>query len=267
MKPASVIFACGLSAWLVFRVARALGVDVRQGRPRRSTLRSMLRFGVFMAVNGLAGVLMLQVQTWLIAALLGAAAVTIFSTAIQITSKINGLMSAMFEPVMPVAAAMTGARDPGSLRALRSAYNKAMGASVLLSVTGAAVLFAIAPALMAFWLRSGIDSQVAAVIRILCVGLAVNGATPVAYHLMNGLGRPEINTAFMVAGIVLFYGILAALWMTGALDLVRFSAATSATLLLNGIAYLAYAELVVWRRLLGGIVGSGQNEGTRGIGQ
>jgi O-antigen/teichoic acid export membrane protein len=212
----------------------------------------MLRFGVFMAVNGVAGVLMLQVQTWLIAALLGAAAVTIFSTAVQITSKINGLMNAMFEPVMPVAAAMMGARDPVQLEALRAAYNKAMGASVLLSFTGAAVLYAIAPPLMAFWLRSGIDSQVAAVIRILCIGLVVNGATPVAYHLMNGLGRPETNTAFMVAGIALFYGILGALWRTGNLDLARFAAATSATLFLNGLAYLAYAEFVVWRRLLDG---------------
>jgi O-antigen/teichoic acid export membrane protein len=247
---AVTVAACILSAWLAWRVARGVGVDLLAGRARRGTLRSMLRFGVFMAVNGMAGVLMLQVQTWLIAALLGAVAVTVFSTALQISSKINGLMNAMFEPVMPVAAAMMGARDPVRLGTLRAAYNKAMGASVALSVSAAVALYAIAPLLMAFWLRSAIDGQVATVVRILCIGLAVNGATPVAYHLMNGLGRPETNTAFMVAGIVLFYGVLGAFWASGSLDLPRFAAAMSGTLFLNGLAYLAYAEFVVWRRLL-----------------
>jgi O-antigen/teichoic acid export membrane protein len=238
-----------LSAGLVWRTGRETGIDLLRARPRRSTLRGLLRFGVFMAVNGVAGVLMQQVQTWIIAAFLGAGAVTVFSTALQVTTKINGLMGAMFEPMMPVAAALTGRPTPAGLRALRVAYNKAMAASVVLSTGGAAVLYLVSPWLISLWLRSSIDGQVTAIIRILCVGLAVNGVTPIAFHLVNGIGRPGTNTAFMVAGIVLFYGILAGAWASG-LTVEKFAMALSVTFVLNGAAYLAFSELVVWRRWL-----------------
>jgi hypothetical protein len=81
------------------------------------------------------------------------------------------------------------------------------------------------------------------------VGLAVNGVTPIAFHLVNGIGRPGTNTAFMVAGIVLFYGILAGAWASG-LTVEKFAMALSVTFVLNGAAYLAFSELVVWRRWL-----------------
>lgn len=246
---AGSLFMCVLSGWLAFRLGRAQGLDLHRGRPGRAALRGLLQFGVFMAINGVAGVFMLQVQTWLIAAMLGASAVTIFSTALQITSKINGLMGTMFEPLMPVAASIAAARTRDGLRSLRAAYDKAMVLSLVLALAAGATLYAFSPWFIGIWLRSSIDAQVVEVIRILCLGLAVNGATPVPYHLMNGMGRPEINTAFMVAGIVLFYGILAALW-TGGLSLNRFALAMSSTFVLNGIAFLVFAELVVWRKWL-----------------
>ena len=247
---AATLAVCGVAGALVWRTARETGLDLGRGRPRASALRALLRFGLFMAVNGVAGVLMLQVQTWIIAACLGAGAVTVFSTALQVTTKINGLMGAMFEPMMPVAAALTGRPTREALRALRAAYAKAMAASLVLSAGGAAALYVLAPWLMRIWLRSSIDGEVSLIIRILCIGLAVNGVTPVAFHLMNGIGRPEINTGFMAAGIVLFYGIVAGFWASG-LTLERFAMALSVTFVLNGVAYLAFSEWMVWRRCLG----------------
>ncbi len=238
-----------LSAGLAWRLAREAGIDLLRGRPRRRALRAMLRFGVFMAVNGVAGVLMQQVQAWVVAAFLGAGAVTVFTTALQVTAKINGLMGAMFEPMMPVAAALTGRPTPAGVRSLRVAYGKAMTGSLVLSLGGAATLYLVAPWVIALWLRSGIDGEVSTIIRILCAGLAVNGITPVAYHLVNGIGRPGANTAFMVAGSVLFYGLVAVAWASG-LTLEKFAVALSVTFVLNGLAYLAFSELVVWRRWL-----------------
>lgn len=239
-----VVFA--LAAGLAWQLARESGIDLLRGRPRRASLKGLLHFGVFMAVNGVAGVLMQQVQTWVVAAFLGAGAVTVFTTALQVTAKINGLMGAMFEPMMPVAAALTGRPTPAGLRSLRVAYNKALAGSVVLSVGGAMLLYLVAPWLIAFWLRSSIDAEVAAIIRILCAGLAVNGITPVAYHLVNGIGRPGANTAFLVAGSAFFYGILAVAWTTG-LTLEKFATCLTITFVLNGLAYLAFSELVVWR--------------------
>jgi hypothetical protein len=120
---------------------------------------------------------------------------------------------------------------------------------LLLSISAAGALYVPATWLISIWARSSIDGEVVAVIRILCLGLAVNGATPIAFPLMNGIGRPETNTGFMMAGIVLFYGILAVFRASG-LDLKTFAMAMSVTFLVNEIAYLVFSEMVVWRSWL-----------------
>ncbi len=124
-----------------------------------------------------------------------------------------------------------------------------MTISLGLSIAGSAALYAIAPWLIRLWLRSEIAGEVSTVVRVLCLGLIVNGATPVVFHLLNGIGRPGVNTAFMVVGTATTYALLFALsW--GGLTVTRFALANSLSLLLNGIAYFAFCETVVWRKWL-----------------
>jgi O-antigen/teichoic acid export membrane protein len=240
---------CLLSWRACAALCHSHGVRLGSGRPTRETLRRMLRFGIFMSVNGLAAVLMLQVQTWILAGLLGAVAVTVFSTGFQIVIKINALMSSTFEAMMPAAAALSVGRRAEGIHSLRQAYNKAFRLSLAGAMGASAVLYAVAPALIRWWLHSDIDAQVVTVVRILCVGLAINGATPVPYHLLNGIGKPEINSAFMILGTATTYLVLFVLSF-GGLDVSRFSLATASSYFLNGVAYLLFCEMVVWRRWL-----------------
>jgi O-antigen/teichoic acid export membrane protein len=211
----------------------------------------MFRFGVFMSLNGLMGVLVNQVQNLVMARLLTPAAIAIWGTAVQVVSKINQLTSAAFEMVLPVAAQLSeaSARSEARVRMLRSIYLKALGLSLVASVGASVGLYALAPALIRFWLRSPIDADVTNVLRILCIGLAVNGVTPVVFHLLNGIGRPEVNTASMALGAVILYGTLFWLSREG-LTIERFAIASTVALVVNGLLYMAYSEIVVWRRWL-----------------
>jgi O-antigen/teichoic acid export membrane protein len=246
---AATTSVCALSAVLAVRLCRRHKIALGSARPTLAVFRSMTRFGAFMSVNGLLGLLAGAVQSWLIAGLLTPVAVTIYSSGVQIVSKINQLMGAMFEAMMPVAATMSRGRDAGQLARLRRLYRKTMGIALALSVGGSAVLYAVARVLIHVWLRSDIDADVAAVVRVMCLGLAINGATPVVFHLVNGIGRPGANTAFMVVGTSTTYGLLLALSF-GGLTVTRFALAASASLLVNGIAYLIFAEWIVWGKWL-----------------
>jgi O-antigen/teichoic acid export membrane protein len=230
---------------------RARGIHLRHGRPRSRTLREMFRFGVFMSLNGLMGVLVNQVQSVVMARLLTPAAIAIWGTAVQVVSKINQLTSASFEVVLPVSAelAESSARSEARVRMLRSIYLKALSLSLVTSIGASAALYVLAPPLIRYWLNSPIDAEVTSVLRILCLGLAVNGATPVVFHLLNGIGRPEVNTASMALGTIMLYGTLYWLSRDG-LTVERFAIASTVALVVNGLLYFGYSEMVVWRRWL-----------------
>lgn len=245
---ANVLALCA-SAAMATPLMRREGMRLGAARPRIRTLKGMLRHGVFMSVNGVAGVLMGQVQNLIISGALRPAALTISATAVQIVSKINTLTAAAFEMVLPVSAVLAQGRDPVSLRHLRGIYLKALSISFAISVGASVTLYAVAPALIRFWLRSSIDAEVIPILRIYCIGLAINGATPVTYHFLNGIGRSEINTGFMLSGTTLFYLVLWLMVRSG-LTLEKFAAASAVSLIANGVVYFAFAEIVVWRRWL-----------------
>ncbi|HZY04530.1 MAG TPA: methyltransferase domain-containing protein [Anaeromyxobacteraceae bacterium] len=246
------LLVVALSGGMAAVLCRGRGIGLARGRPRLGILRSMFRLGVFMSLNGLANVLFNQLQSFVMARLLTPVAVAVYGTAVQVSSKVNALSSASFEMMLPLSAELS---EPGAaqyrarVHTLRSVYLKALALSFALSVAASAALYAVAPPLMQWWLRSPIEGQVATVLRILCVGVAVNGATPVAVHLVNGIGRPQVNTVFMGIGVAMLYATLLLL-SRGGLTVELFALATSLAFLLNGLLYLAYCEVAVWRRWL-----------------
>lgn len=239
------------SVWATSAMCRDTGIRLAEGRPTLDTLRPMLRFGAFMSLNGVAGLLANQVQSFVIARLFTPAAIAVWGTAVQIVSKVNALSGAAFEVLLPVSAQLLepSARTPARVTMLRSIYMKALGLSLLGSIGASIVLYFAAPALIHFWLRSPIDDEVVSVLRILCIGMALNGATPVAYHLLNGVGRPGVNSAFMLIGTAILYATLLAL-VPGGLSVERFAIATTVSFLVNGFLYFGFCEAIVWRRWL-----------------
>jgi O-antigen/teichoic acid export membrane protein len=251
---AIAVTANALTAFLswaaLLRMLRRMGVSLRGSPPRVRVIRGMLGFGVYMSVNSVAGIAMRQVMQLILANALSAAAVAAYAAGVQVVSRINALIGAMSEGLMPAAASLvTG--DSVGLAKLRRAYHRAVVVAILGSSAMAACLYVLSPWLVPWWLRSGVAQDVVMVIRVSCVGLAVNGATPVAYHFLNGAGKPQWNTLFVVANPLVFYGTLALIAKRG-VTLYAFAAAGSVGLVITGIAFLAFIELFVWREFNAG---------------
>jgi O-antigen/teichoic acid export membrane protein len=246
-----VLWAAAFAAGVL---CRRYGIRLSLGGSLWKTLQRMFGFGAFVGVEKIAGMLVSQAQRLVIAALFGPAAVTVYLTAYTLSVKGIAALRAAFEVLMPRTAELMHGVEEGKLAKLRSLYLKSLLVAGLTSVGGMALLFAVAPSLVHWWLRSPIDAEVSTLVRILCVGLAVNGLTPVAYYMLAGLRRPGINTAAVIADPILMYGILGLLALNG-LTLRDFALAQSIDLFLYALGYLGFCEFVVWRRWIPRMLG------------
>lgn len=236
-----------LAAALAASLCRAHGLPVFRARPSLATLRRMFGFGVFMSINNISGILVTQVQRMVISALFGPAAVTVFASATMLVSKVSAAIGATFEFVMPLTAGISADLAGHDVGRFRRLYLNAVGTSALLSLAGMTALFVAAPVLVPLWLHSAIDAQVVGLIRIFCVGFAINGVTPAIYHLINGFGRPAANTVFFLLSPLVLYALVGVMALTG-LSVEVFALCFSVSLAVNGLGYLLFAELVFWRR-------------------
>ena len=70
---------------------------------------------------------------------------------------------------------------------------------------------------------------------------------PAPFHLINGLGRPSLNTLFYVMNASLNLALIAVFAATG-LTLARFAWAFAGASIVTSVAYQAAVEVLVWRR-------------------
>jgi hypothetical protein len=71
--------------------------------------------------------------------------------------------------------------------------------------------------------------------------------SPVPFHLVNGLGRPGLNTLFYVMNASLNLALIAVFAASG-LTLARFAWAFAGANIVTSVAYQAAVEVLVWRR-------------------
>src|ERR1700737_4061098 len=121
----------------------------------------MVGVGMFMRIEKTALILANQALRFVIGAFLGPAAVTVFVTALTITSKVAAALRATFEVMMPATANLVQQGGHASLRRLRSIYLKAVSIAVVVAGAGMALLYINAYELVHWWLRSPISGEVA----------------------------------------------------------------------------------------------------------
>ena len=68
--------------------------------------------------------------------------------------------------------------------------------------------------------------------------------------MLNGLGRPHLNTIFRLSNLAAVYVILGILWVNG-LVLEDFAIAQSGATILYAAAFVTFMEMIVWRNWIG----------------
>jgi O-antigen/teichoic acid export membrane protein len=173
----------------------------------------------------------------------------------MIWQRANRTFAALFEFMVPVTSALSKdlidentRRD--TERRLRRLYLRAFAVSGFLSISAAAVLYVIAPYIVHLWLNSEIDDEVTLLIRLFCPAIAAIGLVRPGYRMLNGLGRPHLNTIFRLSNLAAVYVILGILWVNG-LVLEDFAIAQSGATILYAAAFVTFMEMIIWRNWIG----------------
>jgi len=220
------------------RLCRACGIDLRTASP--VAFRRMFGFGWILTVNSISGFFLYQVQKFLVGAAMGPGAVPVYQAAVVLPSKLHAAVNAATEVMFPFASA---AHDR---TLVRQVYLRMLGGSALSALVGFAALVALARPLLRLWLGAGVAAPTAPLIPVFALGYALLALSPAPFHLVNGLGRPGLNTLFYAMNACLNVVLAGALALSG-LTLMKLAWAFTAANILTGVLYQLTVETRIWR--------------------
>lgn len=221
------------------RLCRSCGIDLSHARP--VAFRRMLGFGWALTVNSIAGFFLYQIQRFLVGFAMGPAAVSIYQAAAVAPSKLHAAVNAASEVMFPLASA---SRDRASLRRM---YLRMLGGSALAALAGFAGLVALARPLIAWWLGRSVAASVAPLVPVFALGYFFLALSPAAFHLINGMGRPGLNTLFYAANAFLNMALIGVFALRG-LTLMKFAWAFAASNIVTSVCYQITVETLIWKQ-------------------
>jgi O-antigen/teichoic acid export membrane protein len=156
---------------------------------RRSLIGPLLRYGGWMTVVNLVNPLMVQMDRFLIGALISSAAVAYYSTPFELVTKLWIVSSSVLGVVFP-AFATSFVVDEGGTASIFSRSVKSIFVVLFPIVLGFVTL---APEGLSLWLGPEFAHQSTPVLRWLAVGVLLNGLSQVASALLQAIGRPDLT--------------------------------------------------------------------------
>lgn len=220
------------------QLCRTRGIRLSRGRP--VAFRRMLGFGWVLTVNSLAAFLLYQVQRYVAGVVLGPVAVTVIQTASVVPSKMHAAVSAATEVMFPFSSV---SRNRARLRQI---YLRMLWGSALVASGGFAALVLLARPLLVIWVGAGLAASVWSLLPIFALGYFFLALSPAPFHLVNGLGRPGLNTLFYVMNAALNVAFLAAA-AAGGMTLIKLAWSFAAANILTGVCYQITVEVIIWR--------------------
>jgi O-antigen/teichoic acid export membrane protein len=166
---------------------------------------SLLRFGGWMTVSNVISPLMVNMDRFLIGALVSMSAVTYYATPFEVISKLLFIPAALVGVLFP-AFSSSFARNPHRATELYIRCSKYLF-FILFPATLMIVGFAHDG--LSLWLGNDFAQHSSRVLQWLAIGILVNGLANVPFALVQGAGRPDQTAKLHVAELP-FY--LLALW-------------------------------------------------------
>lgn len=227
------------SAAVGLRLCRSAGVRPFAVRPAFPIYRRMLGFSAAMLLHGFGAAFQTQIQRYVIGVTMGPAAVGVYQTASVAASKIHAAVNAATEVMFPVS---SGSSDP---RRLRRTYLRMLVATVTFAGSALLLLIVAGPWFLSIWLRENNSPELRPLLMILALAYFFLALTPPPFHLLNGIGRPWINTLFCALTSLLNLALIGVSWTLG-ISLVGIAWAYAIAVFCCVPAYYLTVERSVW---------------------
>lgn len=164
--------------------------ELTRGHPVRvekARVKELLSFGGWVSVTSFVGAMLVVTDRFLIGAVLGAVAVTLYSIPFQLAQRIAILPAALTTALFPRLSAAT----PDEQARLGALAFRTIAALVTLPVLGGVLL--IGP-FLELWVGREIGGQAAPLGRILLIGFWINAFALLPLTRLQASGRPDLVT-------------------------------------------------------------------------
>ncbi|MBI3230929.1 MAG: flippase [Burkholderiales bacterium] len=171
----------------------------------RELLPDLLRFSGWMTVSNIVGPLMINLDRLLIGALLSLAAVTHYTTPFEMMTRMLVLPGAVAGVYFPLFAQHWKLGELAQMRRLLWQGTRYLG---LLMAAISAVVLVFAPLILQLWLSPEFAEKSSTVLRLLAVGVLLNGLANLPYALVQGMGRSKVTAQFHLFECVCYLPLL-----------------------------------------------------------
>jgi O-antigen/teichoic acid export membrane protein len=195
------LIAWGAHLLLCLRVVPAFRQHVAW---QRSAIAALLRFGGWMTVSNIIAPMMLNVERFVIGALISTTAVAYYAIPYEVVTKLL-IVSASIATVMFPAFSLFAAQTLGQSSIL---YQRAMRCTLTVFLPSTLLLMLAAKAGLALWLGHDFAINSYRVAQLLILGTFALGMEALPFALIQGLGRPDIPAKLNLIEIPLYAAAL-----------------------------------------------------------
>ncbi|PLQ01545.1 flippase [Cupriavidus pauculus] len=205
---ASLVVSRALALWF-YRVfaLNCLPAGSPRGTYLRPVARQLFQFGGWFTISSVLSPLLTQADRFLIAAILGAAAVTTYVIPYELTVQTLILSSAVTTVAFPAISRLLVTDPDGAQRLFGKWMLRVVGAMIL----GLIVLALILPPLLTLWLGHPADPDSVKVGRILCIGVLANAVGSMYFALLHARGKTRATAILHVVEVPLYIAALVGL--------------------------------------------------------
>lgn len=170
----------------------------------RGSVGPLLRTGGWITVSNVVSPLMVNVDRYLIAGLIGTSAVAYYVTPFELANKLLLIPGALLAVLFP-AFASSFVSDP-ALTARRA--DQALRVMLILMYPLCLLFVALAPEGLRVWVGPVFAREGAAVLQWLAAGMLINALGHVPFGALQGIGRSDLTAKLHVVELPLYLAIL-----------------------------------------------------------
>ena len=232
-----VVRAIGLlvQAAMVWRVVPVMRV---RPRIRAVAIGPVVRYGAWITVSNILSPLMSSADRFFISGMMSASVVAYYTAPYEMTSRLTALAAvAVATSLFPAFARWRGAGQAHLL------FRRGLRLTALAFVPLMLVVILLAPQILRLWLGAVFAHQSVGVLRILGIGVVMNGLAQVPFAHIQAVGRADLTAKIHTAEVPVYLGLLVYLIRSHGIE----GAALACTLRMAVDAALLF---IVSRRLL-----------------
>ena len=171
----------------------------------RHLLPGLLRFGGWMTLSNIIGPLMVNMDRFLIGSALSLAAVTYYTTPFEMISRMLVLPGAVAGVCFPLFAQYW---QQENWQAIREVYLKSVRYLWWAMAALCVLVMVAAPSLLRWWLSEAFAAQSSTVLRLLALGVLINGLAHLPFALIQGMGAARVTAQFHLLELLFYLPVL-----------------------------------------------------------